>query len=266
MDISNIIIVILIILFITISTSLFIISYLRPKAFISLSPNTGPMLNTNIGKPSDVRDNFMVPPSSTLIVYLNYKVNNKTSSIDTSSKPVRILELENSLKIELIPGNNKNPQKTLLTIQTLSENNSITYESFIIKDIPQQKWIHFVLVKEGRRYTIYYNGVAIFSDRTRKYPTINSSQFIIGDDNIVGTFALPKIAPTEYRINEILSDLQITSDTRHKPYLPTDSVIPTFYYPSFGYPSFGCPNGLFCFSTSSEPVQNPLKGWKSPYA
>lgn len=266
MDISKIIIVILIILFITISLSLFIISFLRPKAFISLSPNTGPMSNTNIGKPLDVRDNFMTPPSSTLMVYLNYKLNNKTSSVDASSKPVRILELQNSLKIELIPGNNKNPQKTLLTIQTIGENNNISYESFIIKEIPQQKWIHFVLVKEGRRYSIYYNGVAIFSDRTRKYPTINSSQFIIGDDSITGTFALPKIAPTEYRINDILSELQITSDTRHKPYLPTDTIIPSVSYSSLSYPSFGCPNGLFCFSTLSAPVQNPLKGWESPYA
>ena len=151
---------------------------------------------------------------------------------------------------------------TQLSIQTIENGNNI-YEEFIIRNIPQQKWIHLVIVKEGRRYTVYYNGEAVFSERTKNYPTINSSQFIIGDKDISGLFALPRIAPIEYRINDVLSDLTTTSDTRHKPYLPTDSIFPKFLSI---FPSFGCPNGLFCFSTLSAPVHNPLKHWKTPYA
>jgi hypothetical protein len=94
------------------------------------------------------------------------------------------------------------------------------------------------------------------------FPTINSAQFIIGDKQLSGDFAIPRIAPTEYRINDVLSDLAATSDTRYKPYLPTESILPSYY---FFIPSFGCPNGFFCFSTSKT-VQNPLKTWKSPYA
>ena len=262
MGVSNIVIAILILVFISISIALIVISNLRPTLFKSLSPNSGTMKQTNIGTSTDVRDNFMTSPSSTLLVYINYKTNNKTSSINTPT-PIRLIELQNSLKLELIPGNMKTPPITQLTIQTRGENNNIVYESFPIRNIPQQKWVQLVIVKEGRRYTVYYNGEAVFSERTKNYPTINSSQFIIGDKHISGLFALPRIAPTEYRLNDVLSDLAATSDTRHKPYLPTDSIFPNFY---FTMPSFGCPNGLFCFSTSTVPVHNPLKQWKTPYA
>ena len=261
MGVSNIVIVALIVLFITLSISLAILSNLRPSMYVSLSPSSGAMTQTNIGSPGDVRANFMTPPSSTILVYINYKTNNKTSSLSNTRKPLRILELQNSLRLELIPGNMKTPETTQLTIQTRGENNVMTYESFPIKGLPQQKWVHLVIVKEGRRYTVYYNGVAVFSERTKHFPTINSSQFIIGDNELRGTFALPRIAPTEYRIDNVLEDLSFTSDTRHKPYLPTESIFPTFYIPTFG-----CPNGIFCFSTSSIPINNPLKQWKTPYA
>jgi hypothetical protein len=261
MGVSTIVIVILLVLFVTLSISLIIVSNLRPNMYTSLSPSSGSMSQTNIGSPTDVRNNFMTPPSSTILVYINYKSNNKTSTLSNNRKPLRILELQNSLRFELIPGNMKSPQSTQLTIQTRGENNVMTYESFPIKGLPQQKWIHLVIVKEGRRYTVYYNGVAVFSERTKHFPTINSSQFIIGDNELTGVFALPRIAPTEYRIDNVLADLAATSDTRHKPYLPTDSI-----FPQFVMPSFGCPNGIFCFSTSSPPIQNPLKQWKTPYA
>jgi len=220
------------------------------------------MTQTKIGTSTDIRNIFMTPPAATILTYINYKSGNKTSSINTPS-PIRILELQNSLKVELIPGNMKTPDSTQLTVQTRGENNSVVYERFPIKNIPQQKWIQLVIVREGRRYTIYYNGEVVFSDRTKHFPTINSSQFIIGDNNLSGTFALPRIAPTEYRLDDVLSDLAATSDTRYKPYLPTESIFPNFYNIM---PSFGCPNGLFCFSTSSVPIQNPLKQWKTPYA
>jgi hypothetical protein len=160
----------------------------------------------------------------------------------------------------------KTPQTTQLTIQTRGENNTVVYESFPIKGIPQQKWIHLVIVKEGRRYTVYYNGVAVFSERTKYFPTINSSQFIVGDNELTGVFALPRIAPTEYRIDNVLQDLSNTSDTRHKPHLPNDSIFPQFSMSNFDWLNFGCPNGIFCFSTYSSPIQNPLKQWKTPYA
>jgi len=261
MAMSGILIVVLIIILITTTISLIVISNLRPSIFKSLSPTYGRINETNIGSPSAVRDNFLTPPSGTLLVYLKYKSNNKSSSLNNTT-PIRILELKNCLRIELNPGNMKTPQSTTVKIQTRGENNRVIYESFPLKNLPEQKWIQVVIVKEGRRYTIYYNGEVVFSERTRYFPTINSAQFIIGDKQLSGDFALPRIAPTEYRLNDVLSDLAATSDTRHKPYLPTESILPSYY---FFIPNLGCPNGFFCFSTS-DPVQNPLKNWKSPYA
>jgi hypothetical protein len=264
MSISNIIVVVLVVVFFSLILALIVISNLRPSMFISLSPSSGAITQTNIGGPSDVRNNFMSPSAGTIIVYINYKANDKTSSLN-NIKPIRMLELQNVLKIEMIPGNSKNQQTTKLSIKTNAPSSSTIdgYEVFPIRNIPEQKWIHLAIVREGRRYTLYYNGEAIFSNRTIGYPVVNYSQLIIGDNRLSGIFALPKIAPTEYRLNDILSDLKATSDTRHKPYLPTDSIFPQFY---FIMPTFGCPNGLFCFSTSSAPTQNPLKKWVTPYA
>jgi hypothetical protein len=262
MGMSGILIVVLIIFLVATTISLIVISNLRPSVFKGLSPTYGNINETKIGSPSDVRDNFLSPSSGTLLVYLNYKTNNKSSSINNST-PIRILELNNCFKIELNAGNMKTPQNTSVKIQTRGENNSLVYETFPLKNLPEQKWVQVVIVKEGRRYTIYYNGEVVFSERTINFPTINAAQFIIGDKDLSGVFALPRISPTEYRINDVLSDLAATSDTRHKPYLPTDSVLPDFYKL---IPSLGCPNGFFCFSTYTAPVQNPLKNWKTPYA
>lgn len=265
MAVSNIIVVVLIVVFLSLTIALIVISNLRPSMFTSLSPSSGAITKTNIGLASDIKDNFLTPPSGTIIVYIKYKGNDKTSSLNNSAAPIRILELQNILKIELTPGNSKVPQSTNLSIKTNAPASSTTnsYEVFPIKNIPEQKWIHLVIVKEGRRFTIYYNGEAVFSNRTIGYPVVDYSQLIIGDNRLSGSFALPKIAPTEYRLNDVLSDLQATSDTRHKPYLPTESIFPQFY---FAMPTFGCPNGFFCFSTSSPPIQNPLKKWVTPYA
>ena len=59
MGMSGIVIVVLIIILITTTISLIVISNLRPSIFKSLSPTYGRINETNIGSPSDVRDNFL---------------------------------------------------------------------------------------------------------------------------------------------------------------------------------------------------------------
>jgi len=263
MSLSSILIGILILLFFSILISFLVISKLRPSMVETLTPNYGDMNEKQVGSAGKVRDLFMVPPSSTILIYIKCKLNNKTSSINTDAQPVRIIELENSLKLLINPGNIQKPQTTTLVIKTQDSNNAASYETFPIKNFPEQKWVQLAIVREGRRYTVYYNGVVVLSKRTLNYPTINSSQFIIGDLRLSGTYVYPRIIPTEYHINDILDDLKKTSDTRNKPILPTDNVIPNL---SKFLPNIGCPNGMFCFSTAPQPAFDPLKKWKTPYA
>jgi hypothetical protein len=222
----------------------------------ALSPKVGSLSNpTNVGNIADVRDSFLAPPGATFHVYVFCVVTGKTQSIGPTQEPINILHMGNVLQLQILPGGVSGSPKTRLRIQT--QNNPNNFEYIPLKDFPQQKWVQLAIVREGRRFTVYYNGEVIGSQRTLNYPVINSSQLKLGDTRLRGEFVRPIITPTPMRIEEIQNDLRDSSDTREVPYKPT----------TFGdiFTKLGCPSGLFCFSTSKAPSNNPLKMWQSPY-
>jgi hypothetical protein len=248
---------VMIVLFVSLLIAYIILSVSRPNAITSLSPIVGSIgTPTNVGTTNDVRDLFLTPPGSTFLTYIFCTVNNKTPSVGGSQDAISIFGMGHSVKLQIIPGGMSSPPKTVLSVKTQGPGESV--EQISIPDFPQQRWVHLGIVREGRRYTIYYNGKPVASHRTTYFPVVNSSQLTMGDKRLRGEFVGVKVVPTPLRLEEIQSELRDTSDTRHQPYKPTDiaSVIG----------NFGCPNGLFCFSTSSPPKGNPLKMWESPYA
>ena len=254
-----VLVVVLVISFIT----YFILSTARPTVLNGLSPQTGFMDKpVKVGTFDDVRNNFLVPAGATLSVYVFCAVNNKTQSIgSTSGSSIPILQMGNTLQFQILPGGVSVPSKTQLTIRT--QGSTAETETIELPEFPQQKWVHLVIVREGRRYTVYYNGRVVGSQRTQYFPVINSSQLTIGDSRLRGEFSFPKIAPVPMRLEEIQGDLAATSNTRHEPYLTASYTPPSLF--SFSL-NFGCPNGIFCFSTSSTPTSDPLKAWRTPYA
>lgn len=230
----------------------------RPAIMKGLSPKVG-LLNTQtkVGSSSDVRDGFLSPSGATLGVYLFNAVNSKTPTIGKSQDPITVFSMGSALQFQILPGGASSPPKTRLLVKTqgtLSEPEEIP-----IPMLPEQKWVHLVIVREGRRFTVFYNGQSVASQRTRFFPVVNSSQLMFGDPRLRGEFALPMIAPTPMRLDEINLELAQTSNTRHEPYKPLDF---TGAFSKLG----GCPNGLFCFSTSKPPTGNPLQMWQTPYA
>ena len=252
MNLSSIVLVILVIVGICIAITVAVLHYLRPYILTSLSPRSGKLgKQTPIGDPSQARDLFMAQSTGTLLVYIYCETNSKTS-IAGQQDPLRILQLGSAVQLQISQGTGL----TSLVVRTQGQ--TTQNESIPLKAFPEQKWVHLVIVREGRRYTVYYNGKVAGSSRTQYLPTINSSQFSIGDERLRGMFAFPKLAPTAFTLDEINNNMKTTSDTRQKPYI--DDATNNFF--SF----FTCPNGVFCFSTSSQPRLNPLKLWKSPYA
>ncbi len=257
MNLSTSLTGVMIVLFVSLLIAYIILSVSRPSAIVSLSPIVGSIgTPTRVGTSSDVRDLFLTPPGSSFIAYIFCTVNNKTPSVGATQDPISIFSMGNSVKFQILPGGISSPAKTVLSVKT--QGAQTPTEEIIVPDFPQQRWVQLAIIREGRRYTIYYNGKPVASHRTTYFPVVNSSQLTMGDKRLRGEFVGVKVVPTPLRLEEIQSELRDTSDTRHQPYKPTDiaSVIA----------KLGCPGGLFCFSTSSTPKGNPLKMWESPYA
>jgi hypothetical protein len=240
-----------------------VLSIMRPSITRAMTPKVGSLgTATKVGSSSDIRDGFLSPPGATFSVYLFVAGFSKTPTLGNVQDPVTLFSMGSSVQFQILPGGASLPSKTRLLIKT--QGNSSVPEEIQLPMFPEQKWVHTVIVREGRRYTVFYNGKSIGSHRTNYFPVINSSQLVIGDPKLRGEFALPILAPTPMRLDEIQKDLAETSNTRHEPYKPLDfsSVIGGLG----GLGGFGCPNGLFCFSTSSPPTGNPLQMWQTPYA
>ena len=257
MNLSTILTGVLICTLIAILISYFILSSARPDIKQSLSPITGTLEKpTRVGTSSDIRTNFLVPAGATCLAYIYYSVNKKTPIRGKQQDPISLLRMGNSLKLEILPGGVSSPPKTRLVVQTQSS--PAGFEEIPVPMFPQQKWVQLAIVREGRRYTIYYNGIPVSSQRTNYFPVVNSSQLTMGDTRLRGEFVGVKVMATPLRLEEIKAELANTADTRYEPYKPSD-IWATLT-------NLGCPNGLFCFSTSSPPKKDPLKMWESPYA
>jgi hypothetical protein len=256
---SSILIVILILVTIITGITYAIVSSTRPAFLYGLSPQSGSIdTPTKVGTIDDARNRFLVPAGATLSSYVFCTVNNKTQGLGTNSEsPIPLFQIGNTFQFQILPGGVSRPTQTRLRIQT--QGTTVQEEFISVEPLPQQKWVQVVIVREGRRYTVFYNGKVVASSRTQYFPVINSSQLVLGDPRLRGLFAFPKIAPTPMRQIEIQEELAETSNTRYEPY------VTSFLDTSVSF-NLGCPNGLFCFSTSSPPTTNPLQVWKSPYA
>jgi hypothetical protein len=257
MELSTIIIGLSVMLLVASLIAYSILTTTRPNLSNAMSPKVGSLNTpTNVGSIADVRDSFLAPPGATFSVYIFLAASNKTPSIGRTQEPVIIFQMGNVMKLQILPGGVSSPPRTVLLIQT--QGNKEIFEELPLSNLPEQKWVQVVVVREGRRFTVFYNGKAVGSLRMINYPVINSAQLKIGDTRLKGEFVRPIISPTPMRIEEIQNDLKDSSNTREEPYKPMDfaGVLA----------KFGCPGGMFCFSTSQPPTSNPLKMWQSQYA
>jgi hypothetical protein len=167
-----------------------------------------------------------------------------------------VFQFGNQLGCIIRNGGVSTPPKAFLAVLTAQD--TPKFEFIELPMLPSAKWIHFVLVREGRRFTVYYNGEVVASERTQYVPVVGAADLILGSSNTPGTFVFPKITPVPFRLEDVRRELHETSDSRHAPSIPTNwSALNIFK---------GCPDGLFCFSTSSPPKANPMKYWSTPYA
>ena len=247
------------ILLVCIILSFFILQYTRPTAIVSLTPKEGVLSKpTTIGTMSQVRSLFLTPAGSTFTVYIYCNALDKTPKINNTN-PTVLFKFGDSIQFVMYPPGASTLSLAQLVIKT--QGPTIETETIDIPSFPTQKWVYFGLVREGRRFTVYYNGVAVSSHRTRYFPVVSTSTLTIGDTKINGNFVDPNLIGTALNSYDMTKYRKISSDTRIKPY-ENESTLWSILSPF----SFGCPDGLFCFSTSGPPKSNPLVSWKSSYA
>jgi len=236
-----------------------IIVSLRPSSIQSLTPTNGRLsVNTKIATASQVNTLFQSPSSATFSVYIYLEPSQRTSSISpsTSSDLQPLFSVGTSLVLELLPPGTTTTPVARLKVLTSSRVNNYEYIEFPYP--PTQEWVLVSVVRDSRRFTIYYNDTPIVTQLTNKYPVITTSLLSIGSPKLNGEFAFPMLYSSARSIQDIQDYLKSTADTRGKPILPISwSMI---------LPSFSCPGGIFCPSMNVPPVNNPLKVWSSPYA
>ena len=228
----------------------------RPSVQSPLLPKRGDLSKeTNVGTVDDVRSKFMTTPGTTFRVYVFPNQGDKSNRLTEQI----LLKFGTTAELVILPGGITGQPRTVLRVKTQGLTTSM--EEIPVETLPSQKWTHVAIVREGRRFTVYYNGVIVASKRLQYYPVITSGNLKIGGAGFTGEFALPSLAPTSLTMLEIRDDMKNTSDTRHKPNSPTEMFE---FFQVWKY--FTCPNGIFCFSTSAPPRTDPLTLWTTSYA
>jgi hypothetical protein len=144
--------------------------------------------------------------------------------------------------------------------------------------IPIQKWVMVTIVKEGRRYDVYYNDKLVLSKRTQFKLTLSPSQLgiVVGNPGLSGNAGAFTVYNTVQRGMDVAKAYKNMVDTRGAPYinLPADSytratapAMPTFStsLSGIGFNWSPCPSGQ-CFDTPKIRPAQPWLDWETSYA
>lgn len=191
---------------------------------------------------------------STLSAFI--KINGIDKSGVYDATPVQIFEQPGCWALQYIPQNKITSSPTyVFAVSTVDSTGKEDAEIIPLPMFPEQKWIYFTVLKEGRKIDILYNKKIVASAYLTNYPKVQTQAIRIGNPLIRGQAAYVNGANKRYTFEEVAEEWAARSDTRGKPYLPEESILPTF----------GCPGGLFCFTPLSGPNSMSLY-WSSPYA
>lgn len=138
-----------------------------------------------------------------------------------------------------------------------------TPEKIDLPEIPLQRWTSIIIVREGRKFNIYFNGTLTTSHMCTATPSdTGSNDLSVGDTKLTGTIALMTIASHPLDANDVRSYVKTAADTTGAPYLSSGMSLPV---PTLSdiEKIFTCPFGN-CSSAVSK--AGPLQQWSSPYA
>jgi hypothetical protein len=196
---------------------------------------------------------------STLFFYIFPEILNRTSSIGNEYATAVKIGSKQALKILVSPDAGRGLTIAPAILEVYVRGSSQP-EIIDIPNIPLQRWSCVIILKNGRKFSIYINGKLTTTYTCTAMPDFDSSQALtVGDPILGGSIALMCLDPYVLNPSEIASLVSETMDGDGKPHLVTDKD--TFTIPMFDLSFLLCPGG-----NCSTPKQiGRLEEWKTNY-
>lgn len=196
-------------------------------------------------------------------------IRTQSSSFDTSSQLYDASGNLYDASGNLYDGPGKTPPSMLT--DPLGNSYYLYTEVFALPPIPLQKWTMVTIVREGRRFHVYYNNGVVLSQQT-KYPisrTMTDSTILCGNTALNGKATLFTLTPSSQSGSQIASSYSKITDTRGVPYVNT-GPIPYVNTQPISDEMIGSIPGMiqipstnFCTSGSciQQPIMRPAQPW-----
>jgi len=181
---------------------------------------------------------------------------------------VNLLNVSNVLRLELLnapDASRRNAALVQLVVRTLrnkatTNDTEVIEETISLPSLPIQKWTMITIVREGRRYDVYYNASLVSSKRSEHVLDINSAigPVLAGDPKLQGSIVDITVIPTKFSASDVAYNYARLADTNGQPYLTKQTVNLMDYVPF-------CEGGA-CLKGPSIRPSNPLMDWDTQYA
>jgi hypothetical protein len=261
----NILLGIALIFVISFSIYLLLAYFMLPKPFNRIGTQDEISLTTPVQviTAEELKGPWTSSSGSSLIFYINPTLVDRTSQSGNEYARVVQIGTKQTFQVLVAPdaGRRLNMAPARLEIYVKGYANPEYAE---IPNFPLQRWTAVVIVKNGRRFNIYLNGVLAVSHMCTAMPDFDSTQPLrVGDKRLGGTISLLSIAPYAMKTNEVRELIRGSVDTTGKPYMPI--TIMSFFKPFMpSLPNIGpwCPGG----NCTKPKRAGPLEQWSAPYA
>jgi hypothetical protein len=190
----------------------------RPRSSVSLEPYKGSLSKeTIVGGSSDVVKNFYNGVGGGSFGSYIYLKNYDRTRLD-SSAGAKAAPLVKIGGVKLHVNNSNDDFTTYLEVAKIGGG----VKKIKLADFPVQKWVYLTINREGRRFTVYYNGEVAGSTNMENMYAQNTDAIRIGASSYLGMYVYPNLNSSIMHEDDIKNYMKSTANTRNEPKLPSD--------------------------------------------
>lgn len=198
---------------------------------------------------------------STLMFFIFPEINDRTSV--SGNEYANIVQIGSKQKFKLLvaPDAGRGYSMAPAILEVFVKGSDIP-EVIDIPHVPLQRWSSIVIVKNGRKFNIYINGILRSSHMCTAMPDFDTTQPMrTGDPRLRGTLALMNLLSYPMNTNDVRTYVTQSADTTGKPYLSSGLSFPSLDIDDI-LGRISCPGGN-CVTPKQS---GPMEQWSSPYA